>query len=47
VFTSIIITAMPIHFINDIRLPDAYQEVEYIQSSGTQYLSLGSFGNVI
>jgi hypothetical protein len=28
-------------------LPDAYQEVEYIQSSGTQYLSLGSFGNVI
>lgn len=28
------------------RLPDAYQEVEYIQSNGWPYLNLGSFGDV-
>ena len=37
-FTSIIITAMPIHFINDARLPSAYQEVGYIEGNWTQWI---------
>lgn len=37
---------LELRYINDIRgLPDEYQELEYIQSNGTQYIDTGIVGN--
>lgn len=35
----------PIHNANDTRLPSEYQEVEYIESTGTQYIDTGVFAS--